>query len=237
VSTRHAGFHERVWVGVLLSPIRTITVAALASIGLLLAAWVAHGTVVALKGDSGIVALTALIHRDLAHAASIATAQGLPTGALTRIVNAPYALLFEWSGIHAMGQRFAERDALSVPDTIVRTFYVRHHGEIQLLMLVTQLAGVRFALILQATPLVVLGSLLGAADGLVRREGRRATRSQESASLYHRAKYLQVWILAMTLVFVLLWPLPLEIRYVGLPIAIAMGVLGRWQWSLYKKYL
>lgn len=236
MSTRHAGFHERVWVGVLLSPIRTITVAALASLGLLLAAWGAHGTVAALKGDGGTGALMALIQRDLAHVALIATAQGLPMDWLTRIVNAPYVLLFEWSGIHAMGLRFSERDALSVSDSIVRTFYVRHHGEIQLLMLVTQLVGVRIAMLLQAIPLVILGSLLGAVDGLVRRGIRRATRSQESASLYHHAKYLQVWFATTTGVLVILWPSQLDIPCAGLLLSVALGMLNHWQWTLYKKH-
>lgn len=237
MSARHAGFHERVWVRALLAPIRTVLVAAFASLSLLLGAWVAHGITIPLRGVDGIGDLSALIQRDLAHAASLAAAQGVPVGWVSGLANAPYAMLFERSGIHAMGQRFAQGELLSVPDTIVRGFYVRHRREIALAMLVTQLVGVRLALLLLTMPLLGLMYLLGTIDGLCRREVRRVTRSQESASLYHRAKYLQVWVLAMTVFVALIWPLAMDIRYVGMLVAATIGLTSRWQWSLYKKHL
>jgi hypothetical protein len=190
-----------------------------------------------MAGDGGNRGLTAVIQQDLAHAVSLATLQGLPPGWVTRVVKAPYALLFEWSGVHAMGQRFAETGPLAVPDTLVRSTYVPHAHVIELLMLATQLAGVRLGLILKALPLLFLAGHLGAAEGLYGREIRRATRRQESASLDHRAKYLQMWVLAMAVVFVLWWPFPMDIRYMAVPVAAMVGALSRCRWHRYKKHL
>jgi hypothetical protein len=85
--------------------------------------------------------------------------------------NAFYAVVFEWSGVREMGQQFADAAALSIPDTVTRSAYLAHREEIEVVMVVTQLFGVRVALILAGVPvglenLIVLNrgycSVLGA---------------------------------------------------------------------------
>ncbi|MGB5103857.1 MAG: DUF4400 domain-containing protein [Steroidobacteraceae bacterium] len=59
-------------------------------------------------------------------------------------------------------------------------------------MVVTQLLGVRAAILARFAPLLLLLYAVGAADGFTQRAIRRACGGRESASLYHRAKYLQL---------------------------------------------
>jgi hypothetical protein len=51
--------------------------------------------------------------------------------------------VFEVTGIHDMGLRFAEPSALSIPDTVVHRSYLAHREAIETAMLGTQLLGVR----------------------------------------------------------------------------------------------
>ena len=86
-------------------------------------------------------------------------------------------------------------------------------------------------------PLLVLMYLVAAADGLTQRAIRRACGGRESASLYHRAKHLQVMLLAMGGVLVLIQPVSIDPRLIGVPVALLVGILARLQWACYKKHL
>jgi hypothetical protein len=85
--------------------------------------------------------------------------------------------------------------------------------------------------------LLALIYLVSAADGLTQRAIRRASGGRESASLYHRAKHLQVALMAIGLLTGLLWPATLDVRWIGLPLAATLGILARLQWAYYKKHL
>ena len=73
-----------------------------------------------------------------------------------------------------MGSRFADGAALSIPDTIVRNTYVANYQAIQVAMIGTQLFGVRLAVLLAFSPLLVLAYAAAMTDGLVQRSIRRA---------------------------------------------------------------
>jgi integrating conjugative element membrane protein (TIGR03747 family) len=127
--------------------------------------------------------------------------------------------------------------ALSIPDTIVRNSYLANIDAIEVAMIGTQLLGVRLATLGMMAPLLVLVYLVAAADGLTQRAIRRACGGRESASLYHRAKHLQVMLLVMGGVLVLIQPVSIDPRLVGVPVALLVGILARLQWACYKKHL
>lgn len=64
--------------------------------------------------------------------------------------------MFEATGIHDMGLRFAEPSALSIPDTVVRRSYLAHREAIETAMVGTQLLGVLFAIFMRFLPLLLL---------------------------------------------------------------------------------
>ena len=145
--------------------------------------------------------------------------------------------VFEATGIHDMGTQFANGSALSIPDTIMRRSYVSHREGIEAAMVGTQLLGVRAAILARFAPLLLLLYAVGAADGFTQRAIRRACGGRESASLYHRAKYLQVAVLGLGGVDLLLWPGPvLWERYAALG-ALLTGGLASVQWAYYKKHM
>jgi integrating conjugative element membrane protein (TIGR03747 family) len=119
----------------------------------------------------------------------------------------------------------------------VRNSYLANIDAIEVAMIGTQLLGVRLATLGMMVPLLVLVYLIAAADGLTQRAIRRACGGRESASLYHRAKHLQVMLLAMGGVLVLIQPVSIDPRLVGVPVALLVGILARLQWACYKKHL
>ena len=73
-------------------------------------------------------------------------------------------------------------------------------------MVSTQCLGVRFATLMRFLPLLMLLYVAGTADGLTERGIRRSCGGRESASLYHRAKYLQLVVLGLGGLTLLVWP-------------------------------
>jgi hypothetical protein len=82
---------------------------------------------------------------DLGHGIALAARQGRGAGEITGPANLLYGLVFEVTGIHDMGLRFAKPSALSIPDTVVRRSYLANREAIETAMVGTQLLGVRFA--------------------------------------------------------------------------------------------
>jgi hypothetical protein len=85
-------------------------------------------------------------------------------------------------------------------------------------------------------PLLVLVYLVAAVDWLSQRDTPRV-RWAESASLYRRAKHLQVMLRAMGGVLTLIQPVSLDPRLIWMPGALLLGLLARLQWACYKKHL
>lgn len=185
----------------------------------------------------GINQLKSILATDFVHAQELAALQGAAPGAITSTANLLYGAVFQTTGVHDMGMRFAEGAALSIPDTIARTTYVANRDAIEVAMIGTQLLGVRLATLALMLPLLVLVYAVAAADGLTKRAIRRASGGRESASLYHRAKYLQVVLLGTGLLATLLWPAPVEWILIGVALVAVVGVLARLQWGYYKKHL
>jgi integrating conjugative element membrane protein (TIGR03747 family) len=237
LASRNASFHEGVVAGALLAPLKLAFVLLLGLVGIVVVAWIVDWTFVFKVWPEGVGRLKGILAADLARTLELADWQGGVPSIVTGTANFLYGLVFGVTGIHDMGIRFAQGTALSIPDTIVRNSYLANIDAIEVAMIGTQLLGVRLATLAMMSPLVVLVYLVAAADGLTQRAIRRACGGRESASLYHRAKHLQVMLLVMSGVLVLIQPVSIDPRLVGVPVALFVGILARLQWACYKKHL
>jgi len=237
LASRNASFHEGGFAGTLLAPLKLAFALTLIFLGILVAAWFVDWIFAFKVWPEGIDRLKSILAADLAHARDLAAWQGGVPGAPTGTANFLYWVVFRFTGIHDMGMRFAEGAALSIPDTIVRNTYIANREAIEVAMIGTQLLAVRLATLALMAPLLGLVYFAATADGLTQRAIRRAAGGRESASLYHRAKHLQVALIAIGLLATLLWPGTTDVRWIGLPLAAALGTLARLQWAYYKKHL
>ena len=237
MASRNASFHEGGIAGALLSPLKLIFVLALTFVGIAVVAWIVDWIFVFRIWPEGIERLKIVLSADLARSLNLAARQGALPGVATEAANFLYALVFRVTGIHDMGLRLAEGTALSIPDTIVRNTYLANGEAIEVAMIGTQLLGVRLATLGLMLPLLALIYLVAVADGLTQRAIRRACGGRESGSLYHRAKHLQVALLAVSVGLCLLMPMSVDPRWVGVPGTALLGILGRLQWAYYKKHL
>jgi hypothetical protein len=223
MASRNASFREDVFVAALTRPLRLAIWAGGIVLGLLVASWIVNAVFVFHVWPDGIGHLREVLVRDVEHLGVLAARQGWPVEFASRMANAAYRMVFEWTGIHGMGLRFAARSALSVPDSVARGFYIRHADAIEVAMVGTQVFGVR----------VVSVAIQGVVDRCVRTAGG----GRESASLYHRAKHGQVVLLATALLMTFVIPWVADVR-IGLVILGTTTAVGAWlQWRFYKKAL
>ncbi len=237
MSSRNAAFHDGALAGVLLSPLKLAFSLVLGLVALLLCAWIVDWVFVFKVWSQGIERLRDLLAHDLAGGIALAARQGAGAGVITAPANALYSIVFEATGIHDMGKQFAKGSALSIPDTIMRRSYVSHREGIEAAMVGTQLLGVRAAILARFVPLVLLLYAVGAADGFTQRAIRRACGGRESASLYHRAKYLQLAVLGLGGVALLMWPGPVWWELCVALGGLLTGGLASVQWAYYKKHM
>ena len=206
-------------------------------LGLILAAWAIDWVFVSRVWPEGLARLQSILNQDLARTNNIECwCNDLPKLA-AGTANFLYASLFQATGIHDMGARFADGAALSIPDTIVRKTYIANAEAIEVAMVGTQLFGVRIATLMMAIPLFALVYSVALTDGLVQRAVRRASGGHESSSLYHRAKHLQLLLLVTSGAVNLLLPESIDPRCIWVPGVTVLGILVRIQWAYYKKHL
>ncbi len=237
MASRNGSFHEGVVAGVLLAPLKIAFVLLMVLAWILTAAWIVDWVFVFKVWPEGVGRLKIILATDLARGLDLAEWQGAVPNAVAGTANFLYGLVFGVTGVHDRGLRFAEGVALSIPDTIVRNIYLENIDSIEVAMIGSQLLGVRLVPLAMMAPLLILVYLVAAADGLTQRAIRRACGGRESASIYHRAKHLQVMLLVMGGVLVLIQPVSLDPRLVGVPVALLTGLLARLQWACYKKHL
>jgi hypothetical protein len=210
----------------------------LALVVILVVAWSIDWVFVSRVWPDGVDRLRSLLAIDLGHGIALAARQGRDADEITGPANLLYGLVFEATGIHDMGLRFADGAALSIPG---------HGGPSQLPCQSrgrrdsdgrNPIAGGALRDTLRFLPLLLLLYMVGTVDGLVERAIRRSCGGRESASLYHRAKYLQMAVLGLG--GVALCGLAGACGYgscmQGL-IGVVTGWLARQQWAFYKKHL
>lgn len=224
-------------MGSLFAPLKWLFGVSLLLLGLMLAAWIIDWVFVFKVWPEGAARLQSILDEDLVRAARLGSPYSDLSGVAAVTANFLYALIFEGTGIHAMGASFAQASRLSIPDTIIRNAYVANSEAIRVAMIGTQLFGVRLANLATALPMLGLVYCVASADGLAVRAIRRARGGRESASLYHRAKHWQVAVLAMSAAVALLAPVSIDLRWIWLPGALIVGMLTRLQWAYYKKHL
>lgn len=237
MASRNASFHEAGIGGTILAPVKWVFGMSLLVLGLVLTAWIIDWIFVFKVWPDGVARLRSILDQDLDHVAQLGDACGELPRIAARTANFLYALLFETTGIHEMGANFAQASPLSIPDTVVRNAYVSNFEAIRVAMIGTQLLGVRLATLMTAAPPLVLVYCAALTDGLARRAVRRASGGRESASLYHRAKHLQVVLLVTSAAVWLLLPASIDFRYIAMPSAFAVAILAQLQWAYYKKHL
>jgi hypothetical protein len=223
--------------GVLLSPLRLAFSLALGLVALLLCGWIVDWVFVFKVWPHGTERLRVLLAHDLAGGIALATQQGAGAGVITAPANALYSIVFEATGIHDMGRQFANGSVLSIPDTMLRRSYVSHRESIEAAMVGTQLLGVRAAILARFAPLLLLLYAVGAADGFSQRAIGWACGGGESASLYHRAKYLQLAVLGLGGVALVMWLGPVRWDFCVSLVAALAGGLASMQWAYYKKHM
>ena len=237
VASKNASFHDGPLAGVLLSPLKLSFALGMGLVGILLVAWSIDWVFVSRIWPDGPDRLRSMLADDLGHGIMLAARQGRGAGEITGPANLLYGLVFEATGIHDMGLRFSDGAALSIPDTVVRRSYLANREAIETAMVGTQLLGVRAAILARFAPLLLLVYVVGASDGFTRRAIRRAFSGRESASIYHRAKYLQLTILGLGGVTLLIWPGTVFWElWVPLGVALTAG-LASVQWTYYKKHM
>lgn len=237
MASRNATFNETGVSGALFAPLKWVFCVLMLLFALILAAWIVDWIFVFRVWPDGLARLQAILSEDLARTARLSGEYYDVTQFALRTANVLYEGIFGITGIHNMGSRFANGAALSIPDTIVRNMYVANYQAIQVAMIGTQLFGVRLAVLLAFWPLLVLAYAAAMTDGLVQRSIRCAGGGNESANIYHRAKYFQVALMASISALCLLLPVSIDFCGTLLPNIILLTLLARWQWGYYKKHL
>ena len=237
MASRNATFYDSGVAGAMLAPLKWVLYVSLLLLALIIAAWIVDWIFVFRVWPEGLVRLKGVLEADLAWTASLGGWHNqLPSFAVTA-ANFLYEVVFKLTGIHDMGSRFAVGVPLSIPDTIARNTYLANYEAIQVAMTGIQLFGVRFAVLLASLPLFGLVYVVAMADGLAQRAIRRARGGHESSTIYHRAKYFQVSLIATIAALCLLLPVSIDPRWILLPGIAVLALLAGLQWVYYKKHL
>ena len=229
--------HDGVLARVLRAPFGWMLSVGLYLVGMLLVAWTVNWIWVVHVWMDGVAGLHRLLAQELHVGTSFALQQGIPQSWITAPANVLYGFLFEATGIHEMGERFAQGAALSIPDTIARGSYFARHQMVEVAMLGTQLLGVRLAVLALFAPLSLALYAVGVAEGWSQRAIRKVRGGRESASLYHRAKYMQVVLLGLGISVMLVLPTPVDWGMCAGLGTVGVAILAAMQWAYYKKHM
>lgn len=155
----------------------------------------------------------------------------------TRLARFGHAWLYVSTGLDRI--LTSDPNSLSLPEIAMRRGMdtTLAQPRWQAMMVGTQLLLVRLAALTTAIPTLALAYGIGLLDGLVARSVRRSSGGRESATRYHRAKYLHASLVSMLLMFYFWWPERVELSHIVLILAVAGGVLLGVQAKFYKKYL
>lgn len=236
MASRSPSIYDGMLFRVLLFPFKLGLVLVLVFTGLLMVAWTVDWVCVAYVWPRRIDGLRQLLAAEMAAGMELAVRQGAPATSVLESANWLYGLVLETSGLHEMGQRFAESRGLSVPDTVVHEAWIARRETIELAMLSTRLLGLRAGILLRLMPLLVLFHGVGAAEGLSQRTTRRQEVARESASLYHRAKLGIFVMLALGAAAVLVWPYPVAWSLCASLGGLGLAVLSAENWKYNKRH-
>jgi hypothetical protein len=233
VASSAATFHGG-YSGALLAPFRYLAYLTLLLAVLLLATWVIDAFLVFKIWPEGMQSLEAAIATT---ADSVDGSYGISPIQAQGVIWAQglYHALFVASAIEPIIT--ADPQQLTPFDQSVQRFFVSMLPALQVAMLATKLYGLRLALWLSAVVPTALCYSVGMIDGLVERSIRRCCGGRESATIYHRAKYVIAGTAGVWLFAYVALPMSFELQWGSWVAAGAIGVLARLQWKYYKKYI
>ena len=237
MASTNTSFHEHGVAGILFEPIKWCFIMALLLSALLVTTWVVDWILVTRVWPDGAVNLRRSLMLEVARAERIGEIWSAYPAFARAVANGLHQLVFGLTGIQDMGLRFAQSAPVSIPDTVLRNTYIANYEAIRVAMIGTQLFGLRLASLALTAPALLMGYAVSVTDGLVGRAKRRAAGGRESASLYHRAKHLQLVLAVLFIVACLLsrgadtpeWPWQVGV--------VLLALLARLQWAYYKKHL
>jgi hypothetical protein len=209
----------------------------LAAAALLVCAWIVDVTFVFTVWPQGVVRLRDLLASELECGVALAFRQTVSPVVITAPANLLYSIVFEATGVHDMGMRFARQHELTIPDTIAQRGYQSTWEVLEAIMVGTQLLGVRVAIVARFAPLILLLYLVLAANGLSQRAIRRVCGGRESAGGYKLAKLLHVALLGLGGIGLLLWPGAVWWELCVPTGAVLTSGLAGVQCAYYKKHL
>lgn len=237
MASRSPSIFDGMLFRVLLFPFKLGFALALGLVGLLLVAWTVDWLCVAYVWPGRIEGLRQLLAAETAAGIELAARQGAHATSVLESANWLYEVVFERTGLHETGQRFAGSGGLSTPGTVVRDAWISRRETIEVAMMSTELLGLRAGIVLGLLPLLSLLYGVGAAEGWSHRTTRRAEIARESASLYHRAKLGMFVMLASSTAAVLVWPNPVAWSLCAFFGGLGLAALSTAQWRCYKKYI
>lgn len=237
MASRSPSIYDGMVVRVLLFPLKVGFTLVLVLTGLLLVAWTVDWVCVNYVWPGRVEGLRQLLAAEMAAGMELAARQGGSAGSVPESANWLYGLVFEVTGLHEMGLRFAGSGGISIPDSLVRDTWGARHEAVEVAMLGAQLLGLRGGILMESFPLLALLYAAGAAEGLRRRAIRRARRAPESANLYHRAKLGQLVVFALGATAVLVCPRPVAWSFCYAAGGAFVSLLVAGQLAYFKKYV
>lgn len=150
--------------------------------------------------------------------------------------DASYRLAFEITGFDQMIVQFTSGKKPDGLDGVAYEFVRSNSTMFESLIWIIRIWGAKFALMISAIPLYLFAYFIALVDGLVLRYIRREGGGRESAFIHHQSKYV-IYMLGGLFLFLMI-SIPFIFRPFILPLsAIAVGLLARFQWQYYKKYM
>lgn len=174
---------------------------------------------------------------ELAEAESLPDVAGAPADRALRWALVAYDWLYIRTGV--------DRVLLTTPADLTSPELAMRRGmstvvaqpRWQAVIVGTQLLAVRAALLPSIIPTLALAYGLAILDGLIARSVRRSAGGRESATLYHRAKYIHASLATVALVAWFWWPSHVDLTTLVIAAVVAGATLLRIQLKFYKKYL
>ena len=237
MASTNTSFHDHGVAGILFAPLKWCFIMMLLLLTLLVTTWIVDWILVTRVWQEGVAHLQRSLAVEVARAERIGEIWSAYPAFARAVANGLHEFVFGLSGIQDMGLRFAHSAPVSIPDTVLRNTYIANYQAIRVAMVGTQLFGLRLASLALAAPALLIAYAFAVTDGLVGRAKRRAAGGRESASLYHRAKHLQL-VLGVVLVAACLLTSTTNAPYWPWQAGIAfLAALARLQWAYYKKHL
>lgn len=150
-----------------------------------------------------------------------------------------YHVAFEWTGLVDLLQWMTPAPAAEETGIrpILHRLYQPASDFVLAAMQITQVFAVRLAILVLATPVFGLFTVVALVDGLVRRDLRRWGGGRESSFVYHYAKKATLPLMISAWVVYLALPFSLHPSWIILPFALAFAFAVTITASTFKKYL